>query len=349
MKTCERSTQRLGASLVAFCAVFGSHAVAHAADCSAEDRANARVLFNEGLDLRKAGDLNSALRKLEAADALCSTPKTRCESGRQLVSVGRLVSGHAVLLSVANAHVDPREESKYEAVRRDAAMLAEEVAPKIAELRIQIEPSSPDRAQSVTIQGRDIPEAAWTEPRRLDPGEYDVVVRSALGATASTHIVLGEGEHRTVTLRLPATPKKARPTGLTQDAPPPSPRATLESPPTNAGGQRVWAVVTGSAGGAALVAGSVFAVMARTTYDASKPFCTGPGNLCFERGVELRDDALGKASVATGFAIAGALALVGGVVLWLTAPQPTRVPSKVRHGGLRTDGVGGRAFLLGEF
>ncbi|MGZ5970768.1 MAG: hypothetical protein ACXWP4_24020, partial [Polyangiales bacterium] len=43
--------------------------LAHA-EPSELEKANARKLFNEGLDLRKVGDHQGALEKLEAADAI---------------------------------------------------------------------------------------------------------------------------------------------------------------------------------------------------------------------------------------------------------------------------------------
>jgi hypothetical protein len=82
--------------------------------------------------------------------------------------------------------------------------------------------------------------------------------------------------------------------------------------------------------------GTVFGISARSTYEDSNPHCTDD-NVCFDEGLELRDEANKKAAFATvGFGV-GIAGLAGGAILWFTAPsaeqQATRGNSTQLHAG----------------
>jgi hypothetical protein len=74
-------------------------------------------------------------------------------------------------------------------------------------------------------------------------------------------------------------------------------------------------------GGVALVggiAGAGLAASAASTYGDSDPFWTD--DVCEQKGLEIRQDAFGKATGAdVAFAVAG-VAAAGAVVLWIVAP-----------------------------
>jgi hypothetical protein len=75
----------------------------------------------------------------------------------------------------------------------------------------------------------------------------------------------------------------------------------------------------GGAGVVGLGIGTVFALGAKSRYDESAGECNA--NVCTPQGVGIRDEARGKGNLATIFGGVGAAALVGGVVLYLTAPS----------------------------
>src|SRR5260370_9639490 len=68
---------------------------------SPSDIAQARELFNQGLHLRDAADLNGALKKFKAAHSLAQTPLTALELGRTYMQVGKLLEARETLLSIA--------------------------------------------------------------------------------------------------------------------------------------------------------------------------------------------------------------------------------------------------------
>ena len=76
------------------------------------------------------------------------------------------------------------------------------------------------------------------------------------------------------------------------------------------------------AGGAGILGmgiGTVLALGAKSTFNESDSHCTG--NQCDPDGVDIRKSAVGKGNVATAVFLIGTAALVGGGILWLTAPS----------------------------
>jgi hypothetical protein len=87
-------------------------------------------------------------------------------------------------------------------------------------------------------------------------------------------------------------------------------------------GQRLAGLVVGGLGLAGIGVGLVFGVRSRSKQDESRAYCD-PANpsACDRHGVELNDEAKSAATIATvGYAAGGAL-VIGGVVLYLTAPR----------------------------
>ena len=75
-----------------------------------------------------------------------------------------------------------------------------------------------------------------------------------------------------------------------------------------------------------MVAGGALALSAKSAYDGVAPqSCDATG--CDDAGFETRNQARDKAGVATIIFGAGAAALVGGGILFFTAPSSSQSPS----------------------
>lgn len=317
---------------------------AHAQAAPSElDRANARKLFNEGLDLRKAGDQAGALAKLEAADAIFATPRGRLEVGRQRVLLGRLVEGWTALLSVANVQVAPKDEAKYAPNREEAAKLAKEIEARIPTIRLTLQGVPEGKLVAVRVDGALVPAAALVEPRMVNPGAHVVTATVEGHPEVRQDVVLKEGEARAVTLTIPPaaasgaaapTPPPAvddAPPGALAKAPTSLPSSPVDQPSEPArdpgSGQRTLALVAGGVGLVAIGVGSWLGLSARASArDADAGHCNAR-NECDSQGIELRRDAIRQADLATIAFVAGGAFLGGATVLWLTAPEkkPTGV------------------------
>ncbi len=102
------------------------------------------------------------------------------------------------------------------------------------------------------------------------------------------------------------------------------PTATTPPEPSGGlGGGKIAGLVIGAVGLAALGIGTTLGVVAKGNYDATTTTnkCTDSG--CPDQaGVDARNSAKGLADASTGVFIGGAVALVGGVVLFLVFPKP---------------------------
>src|SRR5262249_1692660 len=108
-------------------------------------------------------------------------------------------------------------------------------------------------------------------------------------------------------------------------------------------GRRVWTAVAAGVGVLGLGVGSVFALVANSTYHDSLDECPKDKNRCTSVGVRLRDDARTQGDLATvGFVIGGLGLATAGVLLLWPSKSETRSASVEVHPTLGGMSVGGR-------
>lgn len=247
-------------------------------------RTKARVLFNEGLDLRAAGDHRGALAKFKAADATYSTPKIRLELAREHAAVGALVEAVEVLQALGAG-----DDEKYAAVRVEAAKLSTDLDIRIPRLTVVA-----SGAAAVTVDGRSITSGV---PTRVNPGKH-VVIANHDGTEERREIDLAERANLTV-------------------------RFELAPPAKHGSSMPASSIILFAVGGSALVVGGAFAWSARSTNVESRSHCGlgGQPNACDDEGLRLRSTAGTRADVATVSIVLGGVALAGAVALWAWSPR----------------------------
>ncbi len=186
---------------------------AEAPEASAEDKESARVLFGIGLGLLEKGEARLALEKFELADKLYSTPITSLQVGKTHLALSELVAAHAAFIKVATIPVRTSESEKSAAARDEAAKLALEVRPRLAELRVALIGLGDDRLSAMTLDARPVASPQFYAPQLLDPGVHHVLVRvsgvDAQGGARvrelSATVSLKEGEKHMVSIEVPPT------------------------------------------------------------------------------------------------------------------------------------------------
>ncbi|MEO8846492.1 MAG: tetratricopeptide repeat protein [Kofleriaceae bacterium] len=146
----------------------------------------------------------------------------------------------------------------------------------------------------------------------------------------------------TVTTKLDAT------TAAPHMAPPPSPPLPVHPTPPSRSHRRTIGIATTAVGVAALGTGAVFGILARSKWNAAKAVC-GDSTTCgsqadADAAAHLGDQAHGRASLSTGFAIAGGVIATVGIVLFATSPREHAVELAARPSG-----DGGTLVLCGQF
>jgi hypothetical protein len=198
--------------------------------------------------------------------------------------------------------------------------------------------------------------------RPTDPGEH-VVEASAPGFTsASARVSVAPGERQSLVLTLDPDPKARAAVGATTPAeahaaapenpglftrvsPLGEPRAAAtpsNSPPAPAERNLTNAYIAWGAGGAAVVAGSVFGLLAFQGKSALDKQC--PENLCPDSSADKLSSARRDSTVATVLMAVGGAGLALGTVFYFTAgPRQETVVTAAEHRS--EDGLRARAWI----
>lgn len=164
-------------------------------------------------------------------------------------------------------------------------------------------------AAAVQLDGKPFTELGAEQ--RVDPGPHVIDYQS--GKTAKKKTVNMERGASTE-VELVFDPGA---TMIGQKPPPPP------SSPTNT--RKVLGIASTSAGVIALGVAGVMTLTARSKYNAAiDDHCMGETNLCDAEGLSATNNAKKRANHATIVSIVGAVAIAGGVVLYLTAPKTSR-------------------------
>jgi len=175
----------------------------------------------------------------------------------------------------------------------------------------------------------------WGTELPIDPGSYEIVA-SAPGYVAfrTTIVIKTDGARETVVVpALVAAPSV--PTPVTTTA------STAGNDTSTGSSRKTIGLVVAGAGLVTVGVGGFLALSAKSQYDDAQ--CTGGS--CSQAGADARDAARGKGSIATIVMGIGGALLVGGVVLWLTAPTVAS-KSSASNVTLRA-GVTPSGFVLG--
>ena len=264
-----------------------------------------------------AGQAPAACAKYAESKRLDPQLGTLLYLGECYAKVGKTASAWVSFKEAADIAAQ-RSDPRTNKIRERLASLEKNLSNLIIVVRDD-EPADLEIRQDGALVGR----AAWNSPLPIDPGEHDISATSPSAKPRELKTKV-ESDGRTVTVELP--PLEALPAPPVVAAP-----AAVETAPAAASpareDRRSWlgkhqktlALVSGGAGVAFVGVGAAFGLMAKSTYDKSAADCNH--DVCGSAGHDYRQSAFTKAGVSTVAIGVGAAALVGGAVLWLTAPK----------------------------
>ncbi len=298
--------RRVSAALLAVGAL--TQAPGSLADTPAENKAAARNLALQGVQLAGQGSCDEALPLLERAEALFHAPTILAHLGECHLRLGRLVEGTEILRRVVREKLPANAPDAFFDAQRRAQALLDEHEPRIAQLTIEVEPA--DIGARLQIDGSLVSAAFVGVPRPTDPGAHLVEVSAPGYEPARAELDLAEGARETLRLTLRRLPESSH--------------ATHSDLPEGSGPsstQRVLGYVGVGLGGALLTTGVITGVMALGKENELQQRC--PEGRCplDERGT--LDEARSLATTATFATLGGAAAGLMGLVLLLTAPEDT--------------------------
>lgn len=286
---------------------------------SAEVRAAAQVLFDQGKTLTKAGKFAEACSKFEESQRLDPRIGTQFNLADCFEHIGRTASAWTNFVDVASS-TKAAGQADREQVARDRAAALER---KLSRITLRVEGAATVSLR-VIRDGTDIGQPLWGTPLPIDPGEHHIEA-TAPGKIAwkSTFLVGANASTSTITVPALADDPEAfkAPVGAHTE-PLTAPLAPASDRPEGSSGtgQRIAGGVLGAVGVAGIVVGSVFGASASSSLDASKAHCR-TADLCTAEGLTLVSQARSSATVSTIGFLAGGAALAGGLIVFFTAPS----------------------------
>lgn len=268
-------------------------------------RATSDVLFSDAKALVKAGQYNEACPKFVESQRIYPTPGTLLNIGDcyENTTPPRIASAlGAYKLAEVSARGKKDADREEEAVRRWNA-----AKPRLASVVLRVAPSSRVEGLRVRWAGEVAGEGMWGTAMPIDPGEYTVEAE-APGRKSWTGKVVVASTPGTMTVDIPELV--------------PAPDAPTETSAPVSTTQRTVGIVVGGVGIVGIVIGSVFgAKTLGKTSDAKDHCSTGEPAQCDATGLQLESSAKTTGAVSTVAFLLGGAALVGGVVLFATAPR----------------------------
>lgn len=199
--------------------------------------------------------------------------------------------------------------------------LAEELDANVPRLTIKLpDGADPDVVATITLDGKPVSEATFGIEQRVDPGAH-VIEFTALGKAKKKVVPVERGGSSEIGLDIPKG-KGTKGSGWAGKGRKPDPGQPVETPPFPGRNQRIAGIVVGASGVVAVGIAGGITLSARSKYrDALSAHCMGSTSMCDASGLSTTHDARHTANLATVVTIIGGAAVIGGVVLYLTAPK----------------------------
>jgi hypothetical protein len=308
---------------------------AAAARAQTEDKAAARVLFEEGKKLVKEGRYTEGCAKLEGAAKAYNSAGILLNLADCYEKSGRTASAWTQFGEAAA--VGKRTGRSVEAA--EAGRRLEQIQSRLTSLVVRVPTSVPDMA--VMRDGVDVPQAAWGTAIPVDPGSHEIRAQ-APGFEGWVQTVDVNGAGQTVSVEIPQlrrTPAVAAAAAPEPGKAPPStaPPVPDESTPASHSRSTVleWTLI--GAGGAVAIAGTTLMLVESNRANSARQ----------------NDDPAAYESTKTpywvgvGGVIAGGATLVTGIVLLAAGHGESSSTGKLRvspwaaatGGGLQVGGM----------
>jgi hypothetical protein len=313
------------------------------AQASADDKAAAEALFDDGKRLLAAKQYAEACPRFEASQRLDPGIGTLLYLADCYESQGRVASAWGTFREASAAAKTAGQADREQVARARAALLE----PKLYRLTLTVGPGGP-AGLTLRRNGVEVRREVWNLPFPVDPGHCTleatapgkkpwslaVDIPVSPGAQAITVPPLADLPVEVAPVA-PLAPPRATGTETAPPAPPPEPEGSWSR-------KRTAVVILGT-GVAGAVVGAIFGGQAISKNNQAASQC--PNDVCPDnQGVGLTNQAKTAADVSTvAFAVGGA-AIAGGLLLLLTAPSSqskARAPDRAWVAPAMGPGAGG--------
>ncbi len=319
-----------------------------AAQTSADSKAVAESLFDEGLALMKQRRLEEACPKLEQSQRIDPGIGNLLYLAECYELSGRTASAWATFREAASSAAATGETAR----AKDGQARADRLAPQLSKLTINVDRSNGSVSGfEVSRAGEKLSPTLWGTAVPVDPGTWQVIAAAPGYHQLTLSVSVGSDGARAV-LEIPALKPMPAPLQAATPAPTSPPPAlalfhnepTGESAATNSSYERTYGLILMGVGVAGVGVGSVFGIQAIHDNNRAKRDCDG--RLCLTESGKQASDAAKKAALGANIGVlGGAAVLLGGAVLYFIAPSD----AKHAQVSLRPSQGGAELSLEGSF
>ncbi len=326
---------------------------------SAQEKADAEVLFNAGKAALAAGNLNDACPKFAESQKKDPAIGTALYLAECYERTGKMASAWAEFRQ-AEDMANQRHDNRAPVAKARADRLVP------SKLTIVLAPGADAAGLEVKRDNEVVAGALFGLASPIDGGRH-VIIATAPGRKAFEWSGEVAEQRGVVTVTIPkleesrgapiasATGTASVPTATATTTATAAPTTTSTPPPDTGGGMsggKIAGLVIGGVGLVALGVGTTLGVVAKGNYDSA----TGPASGCnaatgvclTQSGADALSSAKGLADISTGVFIGGAVALVAGVVIFFVSPKKSATTSALTLTPL-VGSQGGGAVLSGRF
>jgi tetratricopeptide (TPR) repeat protein len=196
IKAWVRSQTRLCKLLIlAVCVGAGSLTAQVAQAQSAQERAMARALFEEGVKFADQARWDEAVDRFRRAQSIKPSPGITFNLAWALAQTGKLIEASDMLEALARDPQTPPE------LKHESEAKLAEITPKRAFLTLQVH--NAPAAAHVQLDGQEWPRAVWGVASPIDPGDHVALGTEGSAELARANVQLAAGEHRELSLDFP--------------------------------------------------------------------------------------------------------------------------------------------------
>lgn len=295
-----------------------------------QEQAAAEALFQEARQLMKNGEYAAACPKLVDSNRLDTAVGTLLYLGECYEKSGKTASAWTAFLAAA--------ESAHKAGQMDRARVASERANslvnKLSKISISVSKTARVPGLEIHRDELEVSEVTWGVAVPLDAGEH-VIVATAPGKKDWSHAVHIDAGDSPILVEIPVLENVAvqkQPLPVVKADVPKAPVADALAGQGRGRSQRTVAYAVGAVGVVGWLVGAVAGVKAKSEQKRSETQClTSAPTYCNQQGVDLLHSGRSYATVANVGFIAGALGVVGGALLYFTAPSASAPTTALTH------------------